>query len=99
IADLPSGQQHPFLYTPSAGMVDLNTSIDSTTGWTLWTAEGINNHGSIVGVGTMGGRSRGYRARRVRDDSAPEIDLAIAPPPNAAGWNNSDVTVRWITRD
>jgi len=99
IADLVSGQQHPFIYTAPAGIVDLNTLIDSSSGWTLWTAEAINNQGTIVGVATMGGRSRGYRARRVRDDSAPEIDVAISPPPTATGWNSSDVTVVWTVRD
>lgn len=98
-ADLPSAQQHPFLYTRSAGMVDLNTLIDAATGWTLFTAEAINNHGTIVGIGSMGGRSRGYRLRRVRDDSPPEIDLAVSPQPNAAGWNNASVTVHWTIRD
>jgi probable HAF family extracellular repeat protein len=98
IADLPSGQGHPFLYSREGGMVDLNSLIDSTTGWTLWTAEAINNRGTIVGVATMGGRSRGYRARR-RDNSPPEIEVSVSPQPNAAGWNTSDVTVAWSVRD
>ena len=98
-AQLASGQQHAFLYTRRAGMIDLNALIDSTAGWTLWTAEAINNRGTIVGVGTMGGRSRGYRARRIRDESAPEIDASVSPQPNAVGWNTSDVTVRWSVRD
>jgi hypothetical protein len=80
-------------------MVDLNSLIDSTTGWTLWTAQAINNSGAIVGVASMGGRSRGYRARRIRDDSAPDIEALVSPAPNAAGWNTSDVTVRWRVRD
>jgi probable HAF family extracellular repeat protein len=98
IADLPSAQGHPFLYSREKGMVDLNSLIDSTTGWTLWTAEAINNRGTIVGVATMGGRSRGYRARR-RDNSPPEIEASLSPQPNAAGWNTSDVTVAWSVRD
>lgn len=98
-AALPSGLQHAFLYTHDAGMVDLNSLIDSTTGWTLWTAQAINNSGTIVGIATMGGRSRGYRARRLRDDSAPDIEALVSPAPNAAGWNTSDVTVRWRVRD
>jgi len=99
VSHLPSGQQHPFVYTDVAGVVDLNSLIDSTTGWTLFTADAINNYGTIVGTGTMGGLGRGYRARRIRDDSAPEIEALVNPMPNAAGWNNSDVTVRWSVRD
>jgi probable HAF family extracellular repeat protein len=99
VSSLPSGQQRAFFFTDVAGMVDLNSLIDSTTGWTLFTAAAINNYGTIVGTGTIGGRSRGYRARRIRDDSAPEIEALVTPVPNALGWNNSDVTVRWSVRD
>jgi len=41
----------------------------------------------------------GYRLRRVRDDSAPVIEAIVSPAANAAGWNNSPVTVRWSVRD
>jgi probable HAF family extracellular repeat protein len=42
-----------FLYTPSAGMVDLNTLIPSGSGWTLLAAYGINDAGQITGYGTI----------------------------------------------
>ena len=95
----PGSSLHAFLNTPAAGLVDLNSLIDSTSGWTLSRAMAINNRGMIVGIGGLGGRSRGYRLRRVRDDSAPEIEAVVSPVPNASGWSSSPVTVRWRVRD
>jgi probable HAF family extracellular repeat protein len=95
----PGLSLHGFLHTPAAGLVDLNSLIDSTSGWTLGTAVAINNRGMIVGTGGLGGRSRGYRLRRVRDDSAPEIEAIVSPEPNASGWSSSPVTIRWRVRD
>jgi probable HAF family extracellular repeat protein len=95
----PGSSLHAFLYTPASGVVDLNSLIDSTSGWSLWRAAAINNRGMIVGIGGFGGGVHGYRLRRVRDDSAPDIEAIVSPAPNAAGWNNSPVTVRWSVRD
>ena len=95
----PASSLHAFLYTPASGVVDLNSLIDSTSGWSLWRAAAINNRGMIVGIGGFGGGVHGYRLRRVRDDSAPDIQAIVSPDPNAAGWNDSPVTVRWRVRD
>ena len=43
---------HAFLYNGS-NMVDLNTLIDPSSGWTLQDANSINNLGQIVGNGTI----------------------------------------------
>jgi probable HAF family extracellular repeat protein len=40
-----------FVYASSAGMVDLNSLIDPSSGWILTAAESINNTGDIVGTG------------------------------------------------
>ena len=96
----PPGQSlHAFLHTPAGGLVDLNTLIDSTSGWTLSRAIAINNRGMIVGTGGFGGRSRAFRLRRVRDDSAPVIEAMVSPAPDASGWSSSPVSVRWRVRD
>ncbi|NPV45801.1 MAG: PEP-CTERM sorting domain-containing protein [Armatimonadetes bacterium] len=42
-------------------MVDLNSLIDPTLGWTLTSAEAINRHGWIVGTGTINGETHAYR--------------------------------------
>jgi probable HAF family extracellular repeat protein len=53
--------QHAFLYTPSAGMVDLNTLIPSGSGWTLLAAYGINDAGQITGYGaTLDGSTHAF---------------------------------------
>ncbi len=46
---------HAVLYTSSSSIVDLNSDIDPTLGWTLTNAESINDAGDIVGVGTLDG--------------------------------------------
>jgi probable HAF family extracellular repeat protein len=52
-ATTADGHSHAFLYEAGA-MTDLNSLIDSTSGWTLNSAEAINNAGWIVGSGTIG---------------------------------------------
>jgi probable HAF family extracellular repeat protein len=47
---------HAFLYS-GGDLVDLNTLIDPGLGWTLHTANGINDNGQIVGQGFIGGVS------------------------------------------
>jgi probable HAF family extracellular repeat protein len=57
-----SGGNHAFIWQQSTGMVDLNTLIDSSLGWTLGVAWGINGNGQIVGGGKQGGTAGlGYR--------------------------------------
>jgi probable HAF family extracellular repeat protein len=49
-----------FLWSPSAGMIDLNTLIPSGSGWNLTDASAINDNGQIVGVGTINGQTHAY---------------------------------------
>ena len=56
-----SGAYRAFLWIPGRGMIDLNTKIPSgTTGWVLTSAEGINDDGTIVGLGTHNGNTRAF---------------------------------------
>ncbi|MBN1396190.1 MAG: DUF3466 family protein, partial [Pirellulales bacterium] len=48
-----------FVYTDDA-MYNLNDRIDSSLGWTLTTAQGINANGQICGYGTIGGKTHAY---------------------------------------
>lgn len=49
-----------FVHSPGTGMQDLNDLIDSGSGWTLNSANGINNCGQIVGGGHLGSAYRSF---------------------------------------
>jgi len=53
-----------FLWTPYAGMLDLNTLIPPDSGWTLSSATGINLSGQIVGNGTINGQQHAFLLTR-----------------------------------
>jgi probable HAF family extracellular repeat protein len=54
-AMISSGVHHGFYYDGTNPMVDLNTLIDPTSGWTINEGDAINNRGQITGNGTFGG--------------------------------------------
>jgi probable HAF family extracellular repeat protein len=49
-----------FLYDSGRGMIDLNTLINSSSGWFLINARAINNSGQITGNGYINGELRAY---------------------------------------
>ena len=49
-----------FIWTEQEGMVDLNSLVDSNTGWFLGEAEGINENGWIVGTGYYQEKEQAY---------------------------------------
>ena len=51
---------HPFIWSESSGMQDLNHLISSRSGWVLNSATGINIWGQIVGSGTLNGKAHGF---------------------------------------
>lgn len=51
---------HAFIWSPRAGMHDLNVLIPLGTGWTLSWASGINDLGQITGYGTINGQTHGF---------------------------------------
>jgi probable HAF family extracellular repeat protein len=53
------GTYHAFVYS-SGKMKDLNKMIPTGSGWVLIEANGINNAGQIVGLGTHNGQEHGY---------------------------------------
>ncbi len=55
-----SNYSHAFLYTRSAGMVDLNTLIDPLSGWELLDADDINDAGQITGQGIINDKYHAY---------------------------------------
>jgi probable HAF family extracellular repeat protein len=55
-ADDGVGRTRAFLYQDNT-LLDLNTLIDPSSGWSLEYAEDINNEGQIIGMGTFDGVS------------------------------------------
>jgi probable HAF family extracellular repeat protein len=51
-----SGRLHAFVWSPSTGMLDLNSLIPANSGWVLIGATAINDQGQIVGEGTLNGQ-------------------------------------------
>jgi probable HAF family extracellular repeat protein len=49
-AELPGGGSSAFIYTDSGGMIDLNALV-SIPGWTLVSANGINDSGQVAATG------------------------------------------------
>ncbi|NIR03362.1 MAG: PEP-CTERM sorting domain-containing protein, partial [Gemmatimonadales bacterium] len=59
------------LWDADGGMSDLNDLLDgSATGWTLASAEGINNLGQIAGVGFHDGQVRAFLLTPVPEPSS-----------------------------
>lgn len=56
----------PFLWQ-NGSMIDVNSLLPAGSGWTLRTANAINDDGAIVGDGLFNGQPRGYVLRPVSD--------------------------------
>ncbi len=53
-------QDRAFMFAPVTGFVDLNSLVDSDSGWTLEFARDINDAGQIVGTGKFNGLTRAF---------------------------------------
>lgn len=61
--------EHAFLWKDGV-LTDLNSLIDSESGWELTSALEINNNGDIIGVGNFNGESRGFIAKAVPEPTS-----------------------------
>ena len=55
-----SANVHPFLWTQSQGMQDLNNLIPADSSFTLQSANAINARGQIVGNGSISSRAHAF---------------------------------------
>jgi len=63
-------ETHAFLYD-SGQLTDLNTYLDSTSGWTLNAGKGINDVGQIAGSGLINGKQHAFLMTRHGPPNAP----------------------------
>lgn len=56
----PPNGSSAFVWSPGAGLRELNDLVPAGSGWTLERAVGISDQGEIAGSGTRDGQSRGF---------------------------------------
>ena len=81
-SERPNRSLAGFIWTEQEGMVDLNSLVDSNTGWFLGTAEGINENGWIVGTGYYQEKEQAYLLIPIQ----PSLHIETA---------GTDVSVSW----
>ncbi len=59
-ADVNGSGTHAVIWKGGGGIVDLNTLIDTSSGWVLTIANAINDSGQIVGQGVIGGAQHAF---------------------------------------
>jgi probable HAF family extracellular repeat protein len=89
VVGIITSPDHAMLWTPSLGMLDLNTYLPSLqldlTGWTLTTANGVSLDGrTIVGTGTHNGQTEAWVAQL-------PSSTAIPLPPRHRGTRSHPV--------
>lgn len=60
----------------NGSIYDLNDLIDPASGWRLYSAEGINERGQIVGFGSFGGQSRAFLLTAVPEPNSVALFLS-----------------------
>jgi probable HAF family extracellular repeat protein len=83
----PTNEVHAFLWQ-NGTMSDLNDLLSSGSGWVLTAAYAVNDHGVIVGDGTLNGESRAFRLT-----ITPEDDADVTPPTIA--WVHASPDTLW----
>lgn len=78
-----------FLVNPGGSIRDLNALIPSGSGWVLQRATGINNAGTIVGVGWLNGQPRAFVL--IPEPGAP-VPACFADVNRDGSVNTSDLT-------
>jgi probable HAF family extracellular repeat protein len=88
-----SMQRHAFLYR-NGQMIDLNNlvtpSSPPSSGWVLLSAEGINDHGQIVGYGTINGITHAFLLSPEPDSYLLTLTVVSDTPERGGGSVQSD---------
>ncbi|MDO8336095.1 MAG: hypothetical protein Q7T74_04950 [Candidatus Saccharibacteria bacterium] len=70
----------------NGSIFDLNSLIDPSSGWNLWSAQSINNLGWIVGSGFFNGQQHAFLLSDTRyapNSPMPDLPPRIDPSPSA----------------
>lgn len=73
--NIAGSPQRAFIWQ-AGNLLDLNSLVDPASGFTLLSAEGINDRGDIVGWGTVGGLTQAYVLQAVPEPQALALMLA-----------------------
>jgi probable HAF family extracellular repeat protein len=96
-----SGDRHAFVFTDADGLIDLNSRVASSLGWTIVEASGINATGQITGVGLLGGTPHAFRLTPPPKPAPPPPPTPPPPTPPAdrtppvIAWARPWPTVLW----
>ena len=90
-----------------AATLPRQTSAAAKTNWTFTTTAPSGNSAQAFTVAASpnfnanncSGQTNTAQASYILDNTGPAVSAALTPAANAAGWNNSDVTVRWTATD
>lgn len=85
--------------TVTWSVTDLESAISMTTGCGSTTINTDTNGQTVTCSATSAGGTNSQSVTIKRDATAPTASASAAPPPNANGWNNSDVTVSFSGTD
>jgi hypothetical protein len=90
-----------------AATLPRQTSSSAKTNWTFTTAAPAGNGAQAFTVAASPnfnangctGQTNSTQASYTLDNAGPVVSAALTPAANAAGWNNSNVTVNWSATD
>lgn len=81
-------------------MVNGQPATVANNGWSIASFDlGSDGPVTLTIVGTNAGGSTTITPKLFLDTVAPQIQAAVSPAPNAAGWNNTNVTVTFTCTD
>jgi hypothetical protein len=90
-----------------AATLPRQTSSTAKSNWTFTTTAPAGNGAQAFTVAASPnfnsngctGQTNSTQASYTLDNTGPVVTAALTPAANAAGWNNSDVTVKWTATD
>jgi probable HAF family extracellular repeat protein len=93
-ATTSGGDQHAFLHSPGGPLIDLNDLLPAGSPWTLFSADGINNKGQIVGTGSIGGEQHAFV---LEPNTAPGAGVSVQPVDETTGSMPVTLTFQNVT--